>query len=172
VPINFSFVDLISHFLIRFSRVKMDREGVAIIDFVTQAEARKACKLTGTELDGGTIRVELSSSHSKDDDTTVLLKKETPFKPTAGTTCFIGNLSWGTTEDTIAKTFACCGTVTGVHIVTDRESSRSKGFGRIDFAESSATHTAVIMSGTRVDGRRVCVDYWRSGDPRKHSSLF
>ena len=41
---------------------------------------------------------------------------------------FVGNLSFETTEDTLRTAFSAFGSVTDVHLPTDRETGRPRGF--------------------------------------------
>lgn len=132
---------------------------MAFVDFESEEEAQAACAANGSELDGRAIRVELSSHARSQPDGAKPFRKDPSEKPEGCTTCFIGNLSWGASEDMIAETFSSCGTVTAVRIAMDRESGRSKGYGHIEFEESDAADKAVAMAGTLIDGREVRVDY-------------
>jgi RNA recognition motif-containing protein len=44
---------------------------------------------------------------------------------------FVGNLSFGATEDAVRSMFAVHGTVDRVSIVTDRDTGQAKGFGSL-----------------------------------------
>ena len=41
---------------------------------------------------------------------------------------YVGNLSYGTTKETLEKTFGAHGEVVSVNIITDRQTGRPKGF--------------------------------------------
>ena len=45
---------------------------------------------------------------------------------------YVGNLSFGATEDTVRALFAPHGTVGRVNICTDRDSGQPRGFGFVD----------------------------------------
>ena len=45
---------------------------------------------------------------------------------------FVGNLSFGVTEDAVRSLFEQYGTVERVSIVTDRDTGRAKGFGFVE----------------------------------------
>ena len=45
---------------------------------------------------------------------------------------YVGGLSYDTTEDGLSALFAQAGTVKSVHIATDRDTGRSRGFGFVE----------------------------------------
>ena len=51
---------------------------------------------------------------------------------------YVGNLSFDTSSNELQTLFAQTGTVENVSLIEDRETGRSRGFGFIDFQESSA----------------------------------
>ena len=52
-----------------------------------------------------------------------------------GSRLYIGNLSWDTTEETLSAALSEGGrNVTDIHIVTDRETGRPRGFAFAEFA--------------------------------------
>lgn len=75
-------------------------------------------------------------------------------------TCFVGGLSWNLDEDWIRSEFETEGfKPTGIRIITDRDSGKSKGFGYVEFDSPEAAKEAVSkMNGRDVDGRAWKVD--------------
>ena len=71
---------------------------------------------------------------------------------------FVGNISYRMTEDELRDTFGEFGDVTDTHIVTDRETGRSKGFAFITFAEASGAEAALKLDGTDLGGRQIRVN--------------
>ena len=45
---------------------------------------------------------------------------------------YIGNISYQTTEDDVSTLFGEHGAVDSVHLISDRETGRSKGFGFVE----------------------------------------
>eukprot|EP00041_Stephanoeca_diplocostata_P028841 m.834696 g.834696 ORF g.834696 m.834696 type:complete len:358 (+) comp23449_c0_seq2:134-1207(+) len=73
---------------------------------------------------------------------------------------FVGSLAWATTEEGLRAAFSKFGEVTQAHIVTDRETQRSKGFGFITFAnEQDAADAKNAMSDKELDGRPIRIDF-------------
>ena len=72
---------------------------------------------------------------------------------------YVGNLSFETTEDAIRAAFAPFGTVTDVHLPTDRETGRARGFAFVTFGTEQESKLAIEkMSGAELDGRKLTVN--------------
>lgn len=73
---------------------------------------------------------------------------------------FIGNLSWNVDEEWLTREFEEFGEISGVRIITDRESGRSKGYGYVEFTEvSSGINALEAKNGADVDGRAIRCDF-------------
>jgi RNA recognition motif-containing protein len=72
---------------------------------------------------------------------------------------YVGNLSYDTDTETLRQAFAAAGEVTDAHVVTDRESGRSRGFGFVTMATPDLARKAIeTMNGANIDGRAVRVN--------------
>jgi RNA recognition motif-containing protein len=72
---------------------------------------------------------------------------------------YVGNLSFRTTLDSLRVAFEPHGEVTDVHIVTDRESGQSRGFGFVTMGNKDAATRAIeAMNGSMLDGRPLRVN--------------
>lgn len=84
---------------------------------------------------------------------------------------FIGSLAYATTDDTLKAFFEEIGPVKSAHVITDRESNRSKGFGFVEFEDSSLNQKAIDeLNGKELDGREITVSLARpkgEGGPRR-----
>jgi len=69
------------------------------------------------------------------------------------TKIYVGNLSYGLTEEQLSEFFAGCGTISSAIIIKDRETGRSKGFGFVEFEEEDALQSALELNGQDLDGR-------------------
>tara|TARA_A100001015_G_scaffold199737_1_gene223025 strand:+ start:88 stop:333 length:246 start_codon:yes stop_codon:yes gene_type:complete len=76
---------------------------------------------------------------------------------------YVGNISWGLSDQDLENVFAEHGTVTSAKIITDKMTGRSRGFG---FVEMSDGGEAAIesLNGTEVDGRELVVNESRPKD--------
>jgi RNA recognition motif-containing protein len=72
---------------------------------------------------------------------------------------FVGNLSFGTTEDTVRSMFASYGTVDRVNIVTDRDTGQPRGFAFVEMSVDAEGNAAISgLNGKDVDGRTLNVN--------------
>uniref|UniRef100_M1BHY3 RNA binding protein RZ-1 n=1 Tax=Solanum tuberosum TaxID=4113 RepID=M1BHY3_SOLTU len=73
--------------------------------------------------------------------------------------CFIGNLSWSTSDRGLKDAFRKFGNLLDAKVVVDKFSGRSKGFGFVTFDEKKAMEEAIdAMNGMDLDGRAITVD--------------
>jgi len=71
---------------------------------------------------------------------------------------YVGNLSYQTTEATLADLFGAVGEVTSVNVVTDRMTGQSRGFGFVEMADDAAAQQAISQLNDQVvDGRSIKV---------------
>ena len=64
-----------------------------------------------------------------------------------GTRLYVGNLSFSSTSETVREAFAQIGEVTDVHIVTDRASGQSRGFGFVTMGSPAEAQKAIEAAG-------------------------
>lgn len=73
--------------------------------------------------------------------------------------CFIGNLSWSTSDRGLKDAFEKFGNLVEAKVVVDKFSGRSRGFGFVTFDEKKAMEEAIEeMNGVDLDGRSITVD--------------
>jgi RNA recognition motif-containing protein len=70
---------------------------------------------------------------------------------------YVGNLSFKVTSDSLRALFEQYGTVTSASVVTDRETSRSRGFGFVEM-DGGAEAAIHALDGKDVDGRKLTVN--------------
>src|ERR1700728_1023558 len=72
---------------------------------------------------------------------------------------FVGNLSFGATEDVVRSAFEAYGAVDRVSIITDRDTGQAKGFGFVEMSNSAEGDRAISgLIGTELDGRALNVN--------------
>ena len=72
---------------------------------------------------------------------------------------YVGNLSFDSTSESIRTAFSAFGEVTDVHVVTDRDSGRSRGFGFVTMStDAEAAEAMAKLNGQELDGRALRVD--------------
>ncbi|XP_076959744.1 glycine-rich RNA-binding protein RZ1A-like [Bidens hawaiensis] len=73
--------------------------------------------------------------------------------------CFIGGLSWSTSDRALKDAFSKFGHLVDAKVVLDKVSGRSRGFGFVTFDEKQAMEDAIeAMNGMDLDGRNITVD--------------
>uniref|UniRef100_A0A7S2ZD33 RRM domain-containing protein n=1 Tax=Rhodosorus marinus TaxID=101924 RepID=A0A7S2ZD33_9RHOD len=81
---------------------------------------------------------------------------------------FVGNLAWGTDENSLSRGFAHLGSILDAHVVRSAHDQRSRGFGFITFeTEDSAGRAIREMEGAFLDGRDIRVQPARKREPRE-----
>ncbi len=80
---------------------------------------------------------------------------------------FVGGISWGTTDESLASAFSQAGTVASAVVIKDKMTGRSKGFGFVEMANDDEADAAIAMwNNQEIDGRRVVVNEARPMEKR------
>jgi len=80
---------------------------------------------------------------------------------------YVGNLNFDTTSDAIQALFAEHGEVEEVHMPTDRNTGRPRGFAFVTMPDDSAGKAAIeAVNGTDLDGRTLTVNEARPREER------
>lgn len=83
------------------------------------------------------------------------------------TRLYVGNLSYGTTEDVLRDLFQSCGTVTGCNLVIDKFTGKSRGFAFVEMASQDEANKAIAeLHGRDCDGRPLTVNEARPREER------
>src|SRR5438105_578004 len=84
---------------------------------------------------------------------------------------FVGNLSYGATEDSVRTLFQTYGAVDRVSIVTDRDSGQPRGFGFVEMSNNHEGDQAIAaLNGQELDGRALNVNEARPRPERSSNS--
>ncbi|MCP3917190.1 MAG: RNA-binding protein [bacterium] len=85
-----------------------------------------------------------------------------------GKRLYVGNLSYDSTEDSVRQAFSEDGrSVQDVHIMTDRETGRPRGFGFVEMATDGDAQAAIqALDGQALDGRNITVNEARERTAR------
>jgi cold-inducible RNA-binding protein len=80
---------------------------------------------------------------------------------------FVGNLSFGASEDAVRSLFEEYGTVGRVNLVTDRDTGRAKGFGFVEMSNDGEGDKAIAaLNGRELDGRALNINEARPREDR------
>jgi RNA recognition motif-containing protein len=76
-----------------------------------------------------------------------------------GKKLYVGNLSYGITDQALEQMFAPHGTVQSAQVIMDRDTGRSKGFGFVEMGSDQEAQAAIAaMNGKEVEGRALTVN--------------
>ncbi len=80
---------------------------------------------------------------------------------------YVGNLSYGVSDDNLREVFEAFGAVSSAKVITDKYSGRSKGFGFVEMDNDSEAQAAIEqLDGAEIDGRPVKVNEARPKEDR------
>ncbi len=83
---------------------------------------------------------------------------------------YVSNLGYSLQDEDLGKLFGEYGNVSSARVITDKFTSRSKGFGFVEMPDQHAAETAVKeLDGTMVDGRPLRVSEARERGERQTS---
>ena len=80
---------------------------------------------------------------------------------------YVGNLSFDTTQDELRELFGQHGEVSDLHVPTDRETGRPRGFAFVEMPDDGEAQAAIdAINGTDVGGRELTVNKARERTDR------
>ena len=80
---------------------------------------------------------------------------------------YVGNLSYGMSEDELRDAFSAYGDVSSVKILSDRETGRSRGFAFVEMPNKSEGEAAIAqLNGKELGGRTLRVNEARPRERR------
>ena len=86
---------------------------------------------------------------------------------------YVGNLSYGVSDDQLREVFEAYGTVSSAKVISDKYSGRSKGFGFVEMDDDNEAKSAVEdLDGAEIDGRAVKVNEARPREERPRRDNF
>ena len=81
---------------------------------------------------------------------------------------YVGNLSFGVTQEQLKKLFEPFGDIEEAVVISDKFSGRSKGFGFVTFTDKKAADKAIDeMNGKDIEGREIKVNEARPMESRE-----
>jgi cold-inducible RNA-binding protein len=80
---------------------------------------------------------------------------------------YVGNLAYGTNDESLRAKFAEFGAVESAVVIMDRDTGRSKGFGFVEMGNDEEAKAAMdALNETDLDGRTIKVNEARPREPR------
>jgi RNA recognition motif-containing protein len=84
---------------------------------------------------------------------------------------FVGNLAFSATDYDLRQLFEPYGEVDKIHIITDRDTGQSRGFGFVEMPDSTAAKAAIQgLQGKELAGRTLNVNEAKPREPRREPS--
>ncbi|KAF7147380.1 hypothetical protein RHSIM_Rhsim03G0127000 [Rhododendron simsii] len=132
--------------------------GIAIINFKTEAAAKRALDYDGSDMGGLFLKIQPYKSTKP--------KKASNFAPAimkGYNRIYVGNLSWEITEDELRKLFLGCN-ISAIRFGKDKETGEFRGYAHVDFVDSLSLNMALNLDQNIVCGRPVGI---RCAVPKK-----
>nr|XP_016495331.1 PREDICTED: protein gar2-like [Nicotiana tabacum] len=123
--------------------------GIVIITFKTEAAAKRAMELDGSDMGGLFLKIQSYKS--------ARANKASNFSPNmveGYNRVYVGNLSWDVTEDDLKKLFSDC-SISSIRFGEDKETGEFQGYAHVDFADSVSVNMALKLDQKNVCGRPV-----------------
>ena len=72
---------------------------------------------------------------------------------------YVGNLSFGVTDEDVRQAFDPFGQISSVRVIVDRDTGRSKGFGFVEMPNDAEAQSAISdLDGKELQGRSIKVN--------------
>lgn len=84
---------------------------------------------------------------------------------------YVSNLGYSVQDEDLSKLFGDYGNVSSAKVITDKFTSRSKGFGFVEMTDNQAAETAIRdLDGKMIEGRSVKVSEARPREENRSRS--
>ena len=86
---------------------------------------------------------------------------------------YVGNMSYGMTQEQVRTLFSQAGEVGEIALITDRDTGRPKGFGFVEMATEEGAQEAIKrFNGYSVDNRSLTVNEARPREERSNGGGY
>lgn len=79
---------------------------------------------------------------------------------------YVSNINYSTSSESLAQYFAQFGEVTSAHIITDRETGRSRGFGFVEMDDEAGQNAINELNGKEFEGKELRISVAREREER------
>lgn len=175
------------------SKVIKDRatgrsKGFGYVEFGNPEDAQKALALSGREVEGFNINVDISHPRAaptprtynndrsdrndrggdRNDRTSGNRARggESAASSPPSDTVFVGNLSFDASEEDITSAFSGCGEITQIRLPRYHDSGKMKGYAYVQFSDIDGATKCVAMNGESISGRNVRLDFSKPREGR------
>lgn len=80
---------------------------------------------------------------------------------------YVGNLSWGVTEEKVRELFEQYGPVASIRWITDRDTGRFRGFCFVEMENAAADKAVSALNNFELDGRALRVNEAQEREDRR-----
>jgi RNA recognition motif-containing protein len=84
---------------------------------------------------------------------------------------YVGNLSYGTTSESLKAGFEAAGSVIKADVLMDKMTGRSRGFGFVEMEDADADKAISMFDGKDFEGRAIKVNEARPMEERPRRSF-
>jgi RNA recognition motif-containing protein len=84
---------------------------------------------------------------------------------------YVGNLSYGTTSESLKAGFQSAGNVIKADVLTDKMTGRSRGFGFVEMEDADADKAISMFDGKDFEGRAIKVNEAKPMEERPRRSF-
>ncbi|GAU12171.1 hypothetical protein TSUD_01370 [Trifolium subterraneum] len=120
--------------------------GIAIISYKTEAAAKRALALDGSDMGGLFLKIQPYKAAQA--------TRFTPELKEGYNRIYVGSLSWEITEEELRKFFSNCN-IKSIRFGTDKETGEFRGYAHVDFSDSKSLKTALALDQSVLFGRPV-----------------
>lgn len=137
-----------------FANIRMIKDpmgkpkGFAYVDFDNEESMNRAMELSGREVGGRQVKIEIARSPS-------FSREDQP----KSKTLHVGSLKYTVDERALRDLFQDSGDIADVRIVRDRNNGESKGYGFVEFHDVDSAEKGLVLNGTEIEGRAIRVSF-------------
>lgn len=85
---------------------------------------------------------------------------------------YVGNLSYGASEQEVNELFAQYGEVKSVRLIKDKETGKARGFGFVEMDANGADKAIEALEGKEFLGRNLKVNEAKPREPKERKSRY